>query len=189
MNAVKTQRNTAAAGSAPPEVSGKLIIIGVLFVAIAGGIFSWFFRYNATHRAAAFWGPETAVLIRDAPRITLKRGPLTGSSLENEVDVSRARGLVHLRNALLEDRSFDWNTIDQPLSNLTKTDLFRWSLTFDNPNTGKNTTVYISDDLHFATRLGTKERQTVSTEPIAAGLREMFDEFTATSTPSAESKR
>ena len=37
--------------------SGKLLIIGILTVAFVAAGTSWWFRYSATHRVAAFWGP------------------------------------------------------------------------------------------------------------------------------------
>ena len=40
------------------NVSGKLVIIGIRGGRPAGGGASWWFRYNATHRAAEFWGPK-----------------------------------------------------------------------------------------------------------------------------------
>src|SRR4051812_15803668 len=92
--------------SAGKAASGKLLIVGILTVAIAAAAASWWFRYSATHRAAQFWGPETARLIRDAsvveiwrpsnPIISTSAAPLVESS--DLHDVSSARGLVHLRN-------------------------------------------------------------------------------------------
>src|SRR5438270_10988443 len=111
MNAVKSQPPDTFPLPSTTYVSGKLVIIGVVTVSLIGAVASWLFRYNATHRAAKFWGPEAAVLIRDAPHVTVKRRPLTGNFFANEVDVSHARGLVHLRNALLEDQDFDWYTV------------------------------------------------------------------------------
>ena len=50
------------------QLSGKLVIIGIVGVALAGAGAGWWFRYNATHRAAEFWGPQAVRLIRDAHR-------------------------------------------------------------------------------------------------------------------------
>src|SRR3954463_1323997 len=121
MNAVKTQGDAESSEPTTPEISGKLVIITVLVVAIAGAAFSWFFRYNATHRAAEFWGQRITRAIRDAavvqvytPKrpITLPKnqsGERAGFIDDAELhDISSARGLVHSRNALLEDRSFKW---------------------------------------------------------------------------------
>ncbi|HEY4234349.1 MAG TPA: hypothetical protein VGM76_13035 [Lacipirellulaceae bacterium] len=55
----------------PMQNSGKLLIIAMFVVALAAASASWWFRYAATHRAAQFWGPEAARLIRDAPIVEL----------------------------------------------------------------------------------------------------------------------
>src|SRR3989304_2712639 len=69
---------------------------------------SWWFRYSATHRAAQFWGPQAAELIRDAPHVTLRSAAAAADGQDAADaavprDVSHAKGLTHLRNALLED--------------------------------------------------------------------------------------
>ena len=51
----------------PP--GGKLLILVILGVALVMAGFSWWFRYNATHRAANFWGHVVAHAIRDAPQV------------------------------------------------------------------------------------------------------------------------
>src|SRR4051812_21733385 len=71
--------------------SGKLLIVGILAVSIAAAAMSWWFRYNATHRAATFWGPGLAVLIRDAPQVTLRIMPSDAADgLANNTDVFQA---------------------------------------------------------------------------------------------------
>src|SRR4051794_4880249 len=57
--------------SSVSTISGKLLIIGILVLALVAAAASWWFRHNATHRAAKFWGPEAAILIRDAPNVEL----------------------------------------------------------------------------------------------------------------------
>src|SRR6476620_547332 len=97
-------------------ISGKLVIVVIVTVAFCAAAISWYFRYNATHRVAEFWGPDTVRLIRDAPTveavnlstpITIPRGDTAGVGgfIDTSAtrDVSTAHGLVHLRNALLED--------------------------------------------------------------------------------------
>src|SRR5215212_5624550 len=90
-------------------ISGKLVIIGILFVAFWAAGISWYFRYQATHRAVKFWGPEAATIIRDAPVVFIDRsGKLDyptsvandGDARRANIDVSHARGLTHFRNAL-----------------------------------------------------------------------------------------
>jgi hypothetical protein len=95
------------------DKSGKRLILGVVVIGLAAAAASWWFRYSATHRAAQFWGPQAATLIRDAPHVTLR----SDASTDEPRDVSDARGLTHLRNALLEDNSYDWSAAGPPDTN------------------------------------------------------------------------
>jgi hypothetical protein len=99
--------------------SGKRLIFGVLALGILAAAASWWFRFSTTHRAANFWGPPAATLIRDAPHVTLRTdAPSADGALGNQTDVPRdisnAKGLTHLRNALLEDSSYDWAASGPP---------------------------------------------------------------------------
>src|SRR5690348_9790168 len=113
-------------------LSGKLLIIGILAIAFVAAGTSWWFRYSATHGAATFWGPS-ATLIRDARVVELwkpvnfhpeLRDPTLFTDDSEWHDISAAHGLVHLRNALLEDHSFKWPPIKIP----TNTDWRQWTL-------------------------------------------------------------
>src|SRR5262245_5327090 len=93
-------------------VSGKLVIISILFVAIVAAGVSWAFRVYATHRAAGFWGPQAAWLIRSSQTAKLSRIDRSSDGtirIKTTRDVSNAPGITHLRNALLEDKSFEWS--------------------------------------------------------------------------------
>jgi hypothetical protein len=179
--------NTAAepSSAAGSTVSGKLVIIGILTVALTGAAVSWFFRYNATHRAAEYWGPETARLIRDAPIVEVfnPTTPITipsndtagvGGFIDETRDVSTAHGLVHLRTALLEDHSFDW-----PPKPVSPDVQWKHSLLFRNKGLGNTAILLFSPDFKLVNVAGAKEM--LSCAPIAAGLREMFAEFSSDS--------
>ena len=162
-------------------VSGKPVILAILTVALAAAGASWWFRYSATHRAARLWGSKGARLIRDAPTVYLMKVPwpepagLIGP-VPVETDISEARGLTHLRNALLEDRSFDWTKRDAPApENWSNT---VWELRFRDGK-GVQIGVIFSNDCRFAAvRDGHSEpRNVVSTDPIAGGLRDFFNEI------------
>lgn len=179
----------------PPEagVSGKLVIIGILTVALVAAATSWWFRYYSTHQAAVFWGSQAARLIRDAPLVELlKLAPSTSVGptnrdveirgetyrISHQVDVSSAHGMAHLRNALLEDRSFDaFNVIFESTPHY-----WRWALKFRAEN--ESITVLFAETCTAAT-LEHGAGAVASCEPIAAGLAEMFAEFS--SAPAAES--
>lgn len=172
----------------PPGVAGKWIVIGVFGLALVGAVGSWLFRYYATHQAARFWGAKSAVLIRDAPQVdfyflvngeaTLNDADLleklTQPGVCSKVDVSRGRGIVHLRNALLEDRSFDWQmtpAAPPPAG---------WMLRFSDPTTKDEAWIAFATGSNFCRLLGAdQDAEIVSCEPIARGLTEVFNEFSA----------
>jgi hypothetical protein len=95
--------------------SGKLVILGMLAVALAAAAFAWWRQYHLGRRSLEYWGAEGARLIRAAPQVELVK--LSGAAAEappNSLrrDVSQARGLVHARQALISDASFLWG--DKP---------------------------------------------------------------------------
>lgn len=167
-----------------PAISGKLVIVGIVVVALCAAAISWWFRYNATHRAGKFWGPEAATIIRDAPSVNIYHAGNFGAPDEaaikkkvtaTELDISNAHGLTHLRNALLEDHNFDWTSAEKDPFQASE----HWGLMFADPEAGKATTVWLSDDFRYASALDGTERRSVSVDPVMAkGLREMFTEFT-----------
>lgn len=192
MIAVKRQPLESPPDAATPQMSGKLVLVGVIVVAFAGAAVSWFFRYHATHRAIEFWGSKVALLIRDAPVVTLfedsdavvpatkSQSGTTDRTPPRKIDVSQAHGLTHLRNALLENESFDWSAATLSPT-LGKEDVYdqeklSWRLSFFDPATNEEATILFVKDCRWASSLGVKR---ISTEPIAKGLREMFDEFSA----------
>ena len=189
--------------SKPPSgtgISGKLVIIGIVFVAFWAAAISWYFRYNATHRAAKFWGPETFTLIRDATQVTLYLNPFASvaalaknpaavqSSFDKSgTDISHAPGLLHLRNALLEDQNFVWPGEDEHWPN-APVDIQHWRLEFRDPQSGKVAAMQFTQNCSQTARLvsgkdDVYELTAISTEPMAKGLREMFDEFSAPLAP------
>ena len=160
------------------------MILGILAVAIVMAGASWWYRYTATHRAVEFWGPEMAKLIRDAPVVELWRlqprlenvnqfsNGATPLRRAKSVDVSTARGLTHLRNALLEDRSFQWPAQPGRLD-----DRCKWALVFyDKGREVNRSLLFTADGTSVA---APPADRIVSTEPIAAGLLEMFTEMMA----------
>lgn len=200
---------------AEPSVSGKWVILGILAVAFVAAGGSWIFRYNATHRAVEFWGPQAARLIRDASRVDIfrlrteeagsvpatARIPLKSDRTLYGYDqhiISKAHGLAHLRNALVEDRSFEW-----PAEAPSSDPPWRWALTFwrspdritplggpswtqkamDAMHDKKQpvmTCILFTEDCTQATVVEPANGKVISCKPIAAGLREMFAEFAAT---------
>jgi hypothetical protein len=172
--------------------SGKLLIVTMFVAALAAAATSWWFRYEATHRPAQFWGPEAARLIRDAPLVELltlqpaaiavddAKSPdeihfgTAAWTITSHHDISAAHGLVHLRNALLEDRSFNWSKDSLP-ANLA----YHTALLFRESETSDPLPILLSSDFQFLQTLplGEKSPRTVSCHPIAAGLAETTAEW------------
>jgi hypothetical protein len=158
----------------PMQNSGKLLIIGIIAAAALLAGAGWLFRYNATHRAAEFWGPRVARMIRDAPIVKyLERSPAVnpdrlGDPAAIGHEVSHARGLLHLRNALLEDRSFRWSGV------ITTDDWRHWGLLFSEGEGSTPVVIWFSKDFRLA---ASEPAKGISCEPIATGLAEMFGEF------------
>jgi hypothetical protein len=92
--------------------------------------------------------------------------------------------MTHLRNALLEDRSFDWMSSNGANESIhTRFDgSTLWSLTFSDPARGESFAVEFSDECRRGRQRVGGDRQSpryVSTVPIAEGLVEMFGELSA----------
>jgi hypothetical protein len=176
---ISTKRQPIESAASVPTISGKYVILAVVTVALTGALASWFFRYNATQHAAEFWGPEAARLIRDAPVVEFWQNPSPSTVIRSAAplvgredlrDISSARGLVHLRTALIEDRSFDW-----PAKQIRSDVQWTHGLRFRADTQG--VLLMFSPDLKWI-RTGNAATM-LSCEPIAHGLREMFDEFSA----------
>ena len=103
---------------------GKLVILGILGAAIFAAGIAWWFQFHQGHQALAFWGGETARTIRLAKPVWAQRivrlgdvwatGPLLtvdGESyqIQSSREITKARGLVHARQALIQNLSFDWS--------------------------------------------------------------------------------
>jgi hypothetical protein len=182
--------------------SGKLLIIAMFAAAFAAAGASWWFRYSATHRAAQFWGPVAAQLIRDAPQVellTLRPAsrqilrvdgqlPAAVSEPTDEVrfgsvawpvdarrDISAAPGLTHLRNALLEDRSFSWG--GTYLSD--HDELWTAAIIFRENGENESLAIVFLADFQRAQIFGpgSDRPRMIGTQPIAAGLAETIADW------------
>ncbi|RIK70701.1 MAG: hypothetical protein DCC67_20640 [Planctomycetota bacterium] len=101
------------------QVSGKLVILITLGVALAMSGGAWWYRFEASRRAADFWGPEAARLLVDSDRVelvVLAESPaedatdaVAGLPVAARHDLTGRRGLTHLRHALTQDAHFDWS--------------------------------------------------------------------------------
>jgi hypothetical protein len=168
-----------SAESNPPSASGfsgKLVIVGILTVAIVAAGVSWWFRFHATHLAASFWGAQTARIISDSTSITLTHMSRNADGLiatNATRDVSHAPGITHLRTALLEDRSFVW-----PAHDGSPPAPAAWQLTFIGDSSNEKASVWFTPDLNYVFHdLSPGHTRGVSCAPISAGVLELFTEM------------
>ena len=161
------------------QQSGKLLIVGILGVALAAAGFAWWFQFSRGQRALAYWGGETASIIRhgDAAELFLIATSGNGESLEvdgqnyvmlREISLDAAPGFVHARHALIDDASYRWD--DPP------PDAIVWThaVAFDNQQGQVVWTVISLDDGVLRQLEGS--RPLVMSEKLQAGLKQFFAE-------------
>jgi hypothetical protein len=174
---------TANETSPANEKSGKRLILAVVAIALLAASASWWFRYSATHRSAQFWGPQAGTLIRDAKHVTLRSdAPSTDAEGGAEADVPRditgAKGLTHLRNALLEDANYLWDSAAKADTNWSNSLVFAAA-----DGAEPRAVVLFSPDFKWVSNgSATDPTKAViaTTADFAAGLKRFFaDEATA----------
>jgi hypothetical protein len=84
-------------------------------------VFAVWFQWSQTRRCLALYGARATRSIQSAPRVELWRLQTDASTGRvvalDRIDVSTARGLVHLRRGLVEDANFRWSAEpDRPRS-------------------------------------------------------------------------
>lgn len=108
----------AASRRLPRPVSGAWIVGGMLGLGVALAVFALWYQWAQTRRCLAFYGGEAAHRIQVAPRVELWRLDPSGVAVRPEpvrrADISKARGLVHLRHGLVEDANFAWDEKPEP---------------------------------------------------------------------------
>ena len=86
---------------------GVLLGLGVAIFGILGAAGSIYARKTRLELSTKFWGQETITALQLAEKIQLRSN---GASDFEPVDLTGTPSLGHLRHALLDERSYDWNT-------------------------------------------------------------------------------
>lgn len=111
-------RRSTSASTRP--ASGMRLVLTLVILGIGLASFAIWFQWQQTRRCLELYGSAVARRIQAAPRVELwepQDGAETGGRAAvapahesaRRFDVSRARGLVHLRRGLVEDANFDWS--------------------------------------------------------------------------------
>lgn len=100
---------------------GKLVIVFIFGLSVVMGGYAWWHHYTQGRRCLDLWGAEAGELIRYAPRVeVLKLDNADTTDAETiqiqgeshaiaaRQDITNTPGLVHARQALIEDASFLW---------------------------------------------------------------------------------
>ena len=165
---------------------GKLVILILFALGLAATAFSWCYRVQSGNQALRFWGSDAAGLIRHAPRVELLLLDPAESSrtagaerfmaigrrhfqITSRRDISKAPGLLHARQALIEDINFAWDDSGNqgPLD---------WRFAFRFSDRGQQCTIALDSVCMYA-QLGENGRP-VSVRPISGGLLTFIQEQT-----------
>ncbi len=158
--------------------SGSKLVVALASLALALGAISWWYRYQAAHRATEFWGAHAAQLIARSDRVEVQKlDPPAGDLCSGErslpvgasVDLSQAHGMAHLRYALMCDRNYVWDESVDPNSIE-----WRWLLKFDDSD--GHLRLFLSSDLTVIGKCKTSSRepQAISCRPMAQSLASYF---------------
>jgi hypothetical protein len=103
---------------------GKLVIVFIFGLSAVMGGYAWWHHFTQGRQCVEFWGAEAAEMIRYAPVVeVMKLAPLEADDMETiqiqgepyavsaSKDITETPGLVHARQALIEDASFLWEVV------------------------------------------------------------------------------
>ncbi len=157
--------NFRASRRRPPsgQASGTWLVGGIVVIAIVAATITITWHWSQSRFAVGYWGGENATRIRAAEAVQLVD---LADEAANQ-DISRAKGLVHFRQALIEDASFSGT-----VSTAEASPLWQVEVIFTDEGTQTSTTVLF--DLEKGL-VGLPDREEVLTAaPIAEGLRKFF---------------
>lgn len=100
---------------------GKLVIVFIFGLSAVMGGYAWWHHYTQGRRCVELWGAGTGELIRYAPQVEVMQldnedsADAVAMQIQDEPvqviarkDITGTPGLVHARQALIEDASFLW---------------------------------------------------------------------------------
>lgn len=162
------------------SVSGRVVVGGMLLAAVVAASVTLWHHWSQGNRAVAYWGTSQAVEIRYAPQVELltlapgtlpdqleavpAEGPATTTPGR---DISAVAGLVHFRQALIQDASFG-----AAVSVAKANPQWEYAVQFKNPEKGTRTVVLIDVQGALVGALGRDEA--LDARPIGAGLRKFL---------------
>jgi hypothetical protein len=169
--------------TSPRFINGKVALLLVVALGVAGASGGWWYQQSLQRRPIRLWGRDAAVLFVSAPHAELwqleaqdqARSAAPDFMAANQeafrvlekVNVSQARGFLHLRHSLLNDHSFEWSA-----NRASGRRNWRYALRFVDGD--RVATLLVSDDFQHAMLGETSTEASIS--PIAAGVKTLFEE-------------
>ena len=148
------------------NASGTYLVAAIIAVAVLSAGITIAYHWSQSRFTVAYWGGEHATQIRAAEEVRL----VDLNSDAAAEDISKAKGLVHFRQALIEDASFV-GTVPRDEANPN----WKVEVRFIDPDTQQETTVQFDLDGGL---VGLPDREDVlNAQPIAEGLRTFFDDL------------
>lgn len=145
------------------QASGTWLVGGIVIIAVLAATITITWHWSQSRFAVRYWGGENATRIRAAEVVQLVD---LADEAANQ-DISNAKGLVHFRQALIEDASFSGAV---PVADASP--LWQVEVVFTEEGTQTSTTVQF--DLEKGL-VGLPDRDEVlNATPIAEGLRTFF---------------
>ena len=112
-----------------PRIEGRYAVLAILALALGLSTFGVVYIHRQQRRPIDFWGTDAAVLIVRAPQVMALRlaetdlvrpqenvaaqsvGELGQQRLRvaEQVEVSHAGGITHVRRSLVSEKAFDWS--------------------------------------------------------------------------------
>src|SRR5690242_19272510 len=177
------QGATGASEEGAPLIEGKYAILAVLVLGLIGAVGGWWYRGQLQRKAITFLGADNATLIQEAPSVVLWELEQSGATrpsgeeqtlavadrefiVTNRVQTGRAPGLIHLRQSLINDRSYDW----KPSAAGCEPE-WKYALRFDD-NSKRAVTMLL--DFSCFQLLVLENQRMVSMKPMAAGLEKFI---------------
>jgi hypothetical protein len=100
---------------------GKLVIVFIFGLSAVMGGYAWWHHYTQGKRCVELWGADAGEMIRYAPQVEVMQLDSADSAeaaamqiqdqpvkILAQKDITNTPGLVHARQALIEDASFLW---------------------------------------------------------------------------------
>ena len=162
--------------------SKLVVVLGSLALVLAAA--SWWYRFESAHRSTQFWGPEAAQLIVEPGQVEAlslqpaakgeKRAadllPQLGDAytVVSRLDLTNARGMVHLRHALTSDSNYVWS------QSAAAPAAWRWALRFQAAD--RQLLVLFTADLATLGKsaTGSPRLEVISCQPMAETLQQYF---------------